>query len=228
MLGPDTAVVTSQNGVDAPDEAAAVLGRERVIPGIARIFSYVGAPGRIDHLGGPGSLEFAEWDGRPSERVSRLREALARAGVKVVVPDDIVAALWEKFLFVVPMGGVGAVTRAPVGVTRALPETRRMLEAAMAEILDVSRARGVRLPEGIVERSLAFLDAQPAAGTSSLQRDIAAGRSSELEAWNGSVVRLGAETGVPTPVNGFIHASLLPQERRARGELEFPAGGAEE
>lgn len=227
MLGPRTSVVTLQNGVAAPDEAAAVVGRERVVPGIAKIFSFVDGPGRIRHLGGPASLEFAEWDGRPSARVARLREALARAGVTVTVPEDITVALWEKFLFVVPMGGVGAVTRAPIGVTRALPETRALLAAAMAEILAIARAKRVPLADDILVRTLGFVDVQPAAATASLQRDLAEGRPSELEAWNGSVVRLGREAGVATPVNGFIHASLLPLERQARGVVEFPAATVE-
>ena len=202
LLGEDTAVLTLQNGVETPSIVAEAVGRERVLPGTAKIFASVSAPGRIAHAGGPASLTFAEWDGRPSDRVARLREVLSRAGVPVEVPEDIVGALWEKFLFVVPVGGVGAVARAPVGVIRSLPETRALLEGAMREIEEVARARGVALPDGIVPRSLDFVDRQPAAGISSLYRDVAAGRPSELDAWNGAVVRLGAGAGVPTPVNG--------------------------
>ncbi|MFY9550433.1 MAG: ketopantoate reductase C-terminal domain-containing protein, partial [Thermoanaerobaculia bacterium] len=132
-------------------------------------------------------------------------------------------ALWEKFLVVVSFGGVGAVTRAPVGVTRAVPETRRMLQGGMKEILDVGQARGVGLPDDAVAKALGFVDALDPAATASLQRDIAEGKPSELEAWNGAAVRLGRESGVATPVHGFLYASLLPLERRARGELSFPA-----
>ncbi len=221
MLGPDTAVVTLQNGVEAPLRVAEVVGRARVLPGLVRIFSHVAAPGRVRDVGGPASIAFAEWDGGPSGRVERLREALARAGVAVEVPEDVHAALWSKFLFVVPMGGVGAVSRAPVGVLRSLPGTRRMLEEAMGEVREVALARGVRLPADVVERTLAFVDTLPAEGTSSLQRDLAAGRRSELDDWNGAVVRLGGEAGVDTPLNRFIRDALLPLELRARGELAF-------
>lgn len=220
-LGPDTAVVTLQNGVEAPAQLAAVVGRERVLPGTVRVFSQVTGPGRIRHAGGPGSIAFGEWDGRESARVARLRDAFAAAGVPVETPADVFAALWRKFLFVVPMGGIGAVSRAPVGVTRSVPETRRLLDAAMREIHAVAAAHGVALPTDAVEETLAFVDAQPAAGTSSLQRDLAEGRPSELDAWVGAVVRLGEEAGVEVPVHRFVHAALLPLERRARGELEF-------
>jgi 2-dehydropantoate 2-reductase len=221
LLGPDTAVLTLQNGVEAPSVAAEIVGRERVIPGLVRIFSSLGAPGCIRHVGGPASITFAELDNAPSARVARLREAFRAADVAVDVPGDIQVALWEKFLFVVPMGGLGAASRAPIGILRSVPETRRLLVEAMGEIAAVARARGIGLSADVVERTLAFVDAQPEAGTSSLQRDIAAGRPSELEAWTGAVVRLGAEVGTPTPINRVLYHALLPLERRARGELSF-------
>jgi 2-dehydropantoate 2-reductase len=147
---------------------------------------------------------------------------LNRAGVPSEIPRDIHVALWEKFLLIAPLGGVGAVTRAPVGTLRALPGTRRMLERGMREILDVARARGVPLDGEAVARTMALLDSFPANGTISLQRDIAAGRPSELEAWNGAVVRLGNRAGVPVPLHEFLYGSLLPLERNARGEEKFP------
>jgi 2-dehydropantoate 2-reductase len=221
LLGADTVVLTLQNGVEAAPVVAGMVGRERVIPGMVRIFSEVSAPGHIRHIGGPASIAFAEWDNEPSQRVDRLRDAFREAGVAVETPPDIQAALWEKFLFVVPMGGLGSLSRAPIGVLRSLAETRRLLEQAMREIAEIAAARGVRLPPDAVERAMTFVDAQPPAGTSSLQRDIAAGRPSELEAWTGSVVRLGADAGTPTPLNQWIYHTLLPLERRARGELSF-------
>ena len=221
LLGPDTVVVTLQNGVEAPAQAAEVVGRERVLPGVARIFSRVEGPGVVVHGGGPESVTFGEWDGPPTARVERLREALAAAGVAAATPDDVQADLWAKFLFVVPMGGVGALARAPVGVLRSMPETRRLLEEAMAEILAVARARGIGLPEDVVARTMGFVDAQPAEGTTSLQRDVAGGRPSELEAWCGAVVRLGAASGVATPLHRVMYHALLPLERRARGEAVF-------
>jgi 2-dehydropantoate 2-reductase len=116
---------------------------------------------------------------------------------------------------------VGAVARAPIGVLLATPETRALIERGMEEIAAVARAEGVRLPADAVTKTLALLDGVTPSGTASMQRDIAAGRRSELDEWTGAVVRLGAKHGVPTPVHSFIHASLLPLERRARGELAF-------
>ena len=217
MLGPDTFVVPLQNGVEAAGELAAELGASRVVGGLCATFSWIAAPGRIRSLGQVHSIRFAELDRRPSARVEGLRQVFERAGIRATVPPDIHVSLWEKLLFVVPFGGVGAVTRVPIGTVRSVPETRAMLRRAMEEIHAVGRARGVALADEAVEKGMAFLDALDPTGTTSLQRDITDGKPSELEAWNGAVVRLGREAGVPTPTHEFLYASLLPLERRARG-----------
>jgi 2-dehydropantoate 2-reductase len=205
LLASHTAVLTTQNGVEAPDQVAAAVGREAVLPGIAKVIAMLDGPGRVRHLGGADSLAFAEWDNRPSERVLKLREALTAAGVNVVVPEDIWAELWAKLLFVVSFGGLGAVTDADFGTLRSRPGTRRILGEAMTEIRDLAAARGVTLPADVVETTLAFADKLPGAGSTSLQRDVVAGLPSELEAWNGAVVRLGEQAGVPTPVHRVLY-----------------------
>ena len=221
MIGPETFVVPLQNGVEAAAELAAVLGAKHVLGGLCGTISRVISPGHILSIGETNFIKFGELDNRPSERVRQLRQTFEHAGVKAEIPPDIQAAAWEKFIFVAPYGGIGAVTRAPAGVIRSLPETRRMLEKGMREILDVSRARQISLTEGVVEKAMGLVDSLAANATTSLQRDISAGKPSELEAWNGAVVRLGREAGVPTPLHEFIYHSLLPSELQARGEGEL-------
>ena len=209
------------NGVEAAAQLAEVVGDDRVLKGLARIISFIASPGTIRHVGAEPTMALGEPDGRPSERVQRVAGVLRGAGIRTEVPDDIDAALWLKFLFVVPIGGLGAVTRAPMGVVRSQPDTRALLEAAMHEVQAVAAGHGVALPADTVPKALRFIETLPAEGTASLHRDVAEGRRSELDAWNGAVVRLGREAGVPTPVHAFIYHSLLPLERRARGEIAF-------
>jgi 2-dehydropantoate 2-reductase len=204
LVGDATAIVTVQNGVEAPDQVAAVYGRNAVLPGAAEVIAYVDGPGIIRHLGN-GKLNFGEWDNRPTPRAERLREAFVDAGLQATVPDDIWAGLWTKFLSVVPSGGLGTATGAGYGVLRTRPGTRRLLTEATTEIRDVALARGIALAADVVPRTLAWIDQLPADGTTSLQRDLIAGRPSEIEAWTGAVVRLGHESGVPTPVNTFLY-----------------------
>jgi 2-dehydropantoate 2-reductase len=222
LLDPETAILPLENGVEAADQLGQVLAPERVLGGLCRIISFVAEPGVIRHVGATPLVALGEFDGRRTARLVRLQEALERAGVSVETPADIVAALWEKLLFIAPFGGVGAVARAPIGVIRALPGTRSLIERAMHEIHAVARARGVRMAEDTVARALTYIDTLPPAGTASLQRDLAAGRPSELEALIGVVVRLGAAQGVATPVHTFLHDTLLPGELRARGQLQYP------
>jgi 2-dehydropantoate 2-reductase len=152
---------------------------------------------------------------------SDCAKTFALAGVTVEVPPDIHVALWEKFMFIAPFGGIGAVTRAPIGTLRSLPETRRMLEQGTREVFQVARASNIPLDDDAVARTMAFVDSQPPVGTASMQRDLVAGRPSELEAWNG-VVRLGQQVGVATPLHAFLYHSLLPLELRVRGRVQFP------
>lgn len=218
LVGEETGVVYLGNGVDAPAQLAHALGPKAVLGGLTRISAALVAPGHVAHLGIEPTIAFGELDGRRSPRVEALRQAFERAQVKAITPDDIQAAMWEKFVFIAAISGVGAVTRAPVGDFRAVPETRQMLEAAIQEVVAVARARGINLPPDAAERTLAIIDGLAPTVTASMQRDIMEGRPSELGAQNGAVVRMGLEVGVPTPTHAFIYASLLPQELRARGE----------
>ncbi len=221
LVGEQTLVVPLGNGVDAPEQLAVALGAGPVLGGLCHISAMIIAPGVIRHAGIKPHVAFGELDGQPSERVESLRQAFERAGVWAEVPVDIQAAMWEKFLFIAAFSGVGAVTRAAAGVVRSVPEARQLLEQAMYEIEAVARKRRVALPEGIVAKTLAFVDSLGPGVTASMQRDIIAGRPSELQAQNGAVVRMGLELGVPTPANSFIYSSLLPQELRSRGEVKF-------
>ena len=224
MIGPETFVVPLQNGVEASSQLAAELPPEHVLEGLCGTLSWVTEPGRIRSIGKVHFVKLGERDNRASERAERLRAAFERAGVNAEVPADVHAALWAKFLFVVSLGGVGAVTRVPVGILRSLPRTRQMLEDCMREILAVARARRISLEDPVIGKTLAFVDSLAPDGTTSLQRDIMAGKPSELEAWNGAVVRFGRQAGVPTPLHEFIYDSLLPQEMQTRGGTDRSAG----
>lgn len=219
MITEGTGVVYLGNGVEAPAQLIHSLGPEPILGGLTRISAAIAGPGHIKHLGIEPFIAFGELDGRLSPRVEALRQAFERAGVKVSVPADIQAAMWEKFVFIAAISGVGAVTRVPAGIFRQVPESRQLLEAAIDEIVAVARARKIHLDDEVAVRTLATIDGLAPSVTASMQRDIMEGRPSELGAQNGAVVKMGLEAGVPTPVHAFIYASLLPQELKARGEL---------
>lgn len=216
LIGAHTAVLPLQNGVEAASQLAAVLGPEHVVGGAAWVAAHVAQPGLIRHVGVDPRVVCGELDGRVTRRVEAVREALARSGTRAEVSSDIRGVMWAKFVFIAAVSGVGAVARVPVGEARAVPETRHLLECALGETAAVAREHGVTLAADVVTTTLAFIDQLAPHTTASMQRDIADGRPSELEAQNGAVVRLGRAVGVPTPTHDFLYAALLPLERRAR------------
>ena len=222
MVGPETFVLPLQNGLEAPTQLAAVLGDQHVLGGLCGLSTFIVGPGHIRHAGAEPFMRFGELDNRPSDRVKLLQKVFKRAGVIAEIPQDIQVALWMKFLFITAWSGVGALTRTPLGVWRSLPETRQMAESALQEIIIVAQARDIALPENAMPTTMNMYDSFPPDITSSMQRDIAEGRPSELDAQIGAVVRFGKEADVATPLHRLIYNSLLPMELRARGQLQFP------
>ena len=223
LVGPETIVVPLLNGVEAPEQLSAALGAHHVLGGVCGLIGSVVGPGHIRNELPKPFVTIGELDHTTSPRCEQLRLVFEQAGVPVTIAADIHTALWEKLLFVGPFGGVGAVARAPVGVLRQQVETRSLLEGTMREVFVLARGLGIRIEEETIERAMAAIDHLPEQATASMQRDIMASRPSELESQLGVVVRLAPVAGVEVPRHTFLYASLLPQERKACGEIEFPS-----
>ena len=222
LVGPETFVLPLQNGLEAPAQLSAVCGERHVLCGLCGLFCYMAGPGHIIHAGIDPFVKFGEPDNRRSRRAEYLLEAFRRAGVNAEIPADIQVAMWMKFLLITVWSGMGAMTRVPVGLWRSIPETRRMTETGLREIIAVAKARGILLPDDALKTIVSMYDGFAPQSTASLQRDVMAGRPSELEAQIGAVVRFGREAEVATPQHEIIYSSLLPMELKARGQLQFP------
>ena len=222
LVGPETVVIPIQNGVEDHTILSQELEVEHVLPGLCRLISMVEAPGHIRHAGADPYFAFGELDGRLNQRTEKVAQVFADAkGLTVDVSRNIIPDLWKKFMLIAPWGGVGAITRSPVGIFRSLPETRKMLIKSIQEVFDVAHANGVKIEEDAVDATIAFIDQLPPDGTASMQRDIMEGRPSELNEQCGAVVRYGEKGGIQTPINRLIYHSLLPLGRKARGEISF-------
>ena len=218
-IGDDSIIVPLENGMEAPDDIAAAAGREHAAGGLCGLVSFVVAPGHVRHISVDPFIAFGELDNRRTPRADRLLEALTSAGLTAFIPPDIPRAMWMKFLFISTMSGIGSITRSPAGVWRAIPETRAMAEAALREVMSVATARGVALPDDALATVFQRIDGLTPDSTASLQRDLMDGKPSELDAQLGAAVRMGRANGAPTPLFEFMYHALLPQERKARGEL---------
>lgn len=208
---PRTAIVaTTQNAVEAPHQAAGIVGSANVWPGVVRGFFIHTGPASVEYRGGPLSYTFGTWGQSAPDRVQDLAvefaAALNTAGIEGRVHPDIWVDVWEKAMFVTTFGGLGAFVDKPLGVLRT--DYRSTLEALMREVADVARADGVALPPDAVERTMIFADRMPEASTSSMQRDISAGGDSELDAQVGAIVRAGKRHGVDVRLHDFILTAL--------------------
>ena len=215
LLAPHTLVVPTQNGVEAGVQLAAALGHGAVSDGVCRVIAELAAPGHVRHMAVTPLLEFGAratgpLDAAVRSTVDRFAAALSGAGLAALVPADMGVALWEKFLFIEPMGVVGAVARQPYGVLRRVPETRALLDAALEEVMAVGTAAGIAWPSEAKARVWQRYDALPAGGYTSMARDLMAGRPSEYEAQTGAVIRLAGTLGVTVPVHTVLHAVLTP------------------
>lgn len=218
MIGPRTTILCLQNGVDNEEKLAAIYGERAVLPAVVHIFSAVSAPGVIAQTGGPRKITFGEPDGSISPRVERIFEAFRKAEINCERSTRIMADLWEKFLFICAVGGMTALTRAPIGEIRSCPESRAMLRAVMEEVAAVARAKRIPIAADAVGQAMQFVDGLAPGGRASLYHDVAAGKRLELDALAGAVVRFGEETGVAIPMNRAIYAALKPHDLKARGQ----------
>lgn len=210
LVGPQTAVVSFQNGVESIEKITTVFGAGAALGGTCHIAASIARPGVIAHTGSMARLTFGELDGTLSPRVEAFAAACRKAGFDVVASTDIRRAIWEKFVFLSSFSGMTALARQPIGPIRKTEEGRAVLRAALEETSAVARKSGIDLPPDHGAKALAFADTLPAGMQSSMLGDLQRGARLELPWLSGAVVKLGAKLGVPTPVHATINAALLP------------------
>lgn len=209
LIGPDTAVVSLQNGVQKDDMLRPILGPSALMGAIAQISCAVPRPGVIAQVGMMQRMAFGEFDGHVSDRARAFLAACEAGGIKAEISSDITREIWQKFVFLVGLSAVTCATRCTIGPCRANPYTRALLLGVMAEVVAVGRAHGVAVSEDFAATRLAFMDTLPPELVASMYNDLAAGRRLELAWLSGGVVDLGARFGVPTPLNQAIRDVLI-------------------
>jgi len=222
VVGPQTVVLSLQNGVDAAERIGKVLGAEHVIGGATWLSSAVEAPGVIKQISEFRRIVFGELAGGQSERIQSIFEVLNRTGITVEISENIQKILWTKFVFISAASSFGSLTRLPMGDYRSVPETRRLFFGIMQEVEALARAQSIMLDPDVVQKSLEFMDNAAPHIKPSMQLDVESGRRTELESMIGVIGRKGRQLGVPTPVADFVYGSLLPVELKAWNEYAPP------
>jgi 2-dehydropantoate 2-reductase len=210
MVGPTTAVIPLQNGIDAPERLVPILGAPAVMGGVAQISASIVAPGVIRQVGTFMRMAFGELDGKRSKRGEELLALCLKAGFEAALSEQILTDLWMKFILLATNASAMALARQPIGKLRDDPDMRPHLVAAYQEVIDVGRAKGIKLPTDALDRMLAFNAGAPPAMKASMALDLERGNRIELPWLGGKVVELGRQLGLPTPTHALMYAALKP------------------
>jgi 2-dehydropantoate 2-reductase len=216
MIGHDTIIISLQNGVDAAERIGPVVGIEHLLGGATWLSAAIEGPGVIGQYSQFRRIAAGEFDGRITARAQAVCDVLKSTGATVELVENIAQILWTKFVFISAISALGTLTRVTMGEYRGVREARAVLAEAIEEVVAVSEAMGVKLDPDVVDNTLRFIDESAPMIKPSMQRDIEAGRMSELESMIGIVVRLGAKLEMATPFMRLAYAVLKPGEIKAR------------
>jgi 2-dehydropantoate 2-reductase len=216
IIGEETMVLPLQNGANNVEKLLKILPKKNVLAGLCFIVSFIESPGKIKHASFEPLITFGETDNIMSPRIKKVQEIFNNSEITNNIPEDIQLEIWKKFLFIATISGIGGLTRVPIGKIRESEFLFDVMKNSALEIMAVANAKNVGLSLEHVDKIFEMISKQPPETTASTQRDIMAGKPSELENFNGYIVNEGTRLGVPTPVNRFIYECLLPMENEAR------------
>ncbi len=216
IIGENTIVLPLQNGADNYEKLIEILPKKNVVAGLCFIVSFLEKPGKIKHASYEPKIVFGEADNSQSDRVKKIHDILDEAGIENNIPENIQLEIWKKFLFICTVSGIGGLTRVPIDKIRDSNYLNEMMRNSAREIIEVGKAKGIPLTEKHLEMVFEIINSQPKGTTASTQRDIMNGKPSELENFNGFIVKEGERLGVKTPVNRYIYECLKPMEEEAR------------
>ena len=215
MMGPETVVLTLQNGVDSVDEVAAVVGGPRVLGGTTYVATALEAPGLIVQTGVHRSIIFGEVFGdrrRITPRVQALADVLATADIQVTPVPDARVPIWDKFVYLVAFSGFTGAARLPIGHLWKDPRARDTFYACSREVAAIAKAEGVTISANRFDTLQEYMDHIPPTTRSSLLIDLEQGKRIEVEALQGAAVRRAQKHGLPTPIISTLYSVLKPWE----------------
>ncbi len=212
----NTLFLPLQNGADNTEKLNNILPEAQVLSGLCRMISFIKSPGVISNPDIPPTFLFGEQDNTRTPKVETILTVFKEAGLNANIPENIQIAIWQKFLFITTISAIGGLTRAPIGMMRDNPYIKDLMLKTAQEIYAIAHAKGILLAENTIDKTFAAIARQAPETTASTQRDLMEGKPSELENFNGYIVKEGKKLGIPTPVNEMIYELLSPQEEIAR------------
>jgi 2-dehydropantoate 2-reductase len=210
LLGPDGFAITFQNGIGNVEKLQAALGKERVLGGSSMCSAASRGPGHVclTHMG---LTSVGETDGRASARAKSLIEALQSAGFEAELEPNVMGLVWQKFVVNCAVNAISATTGLRAGELVRLPELDAFQDRVLEEVMAVTRAKGIRLPNPEIALKIKAQCHKKFNKPSMLQH-VEAGRRTEIEALNGALIREASALGIPMPNNEALVALLKGRE----------------
>ena len=227
LVGPETVVLTLQNGVDSVDEVAAVVGQPRVLGGTTYVATALEGPGLIVQTGVHRSIIFGEVFGdtsRISPRAQAIADVLATADIQVTPVADARVPIWDKFVYLVAFSGFTGAARAPIGQVWRVAFAQDMFYACSREVAAIARAEGVTISSDRFDTLKEYMDNIPPTTRSSLLIDLEQGKRIEVEALQGAAIRRATKHGLATPIVSTLYSVLKPWESGPSQEVRRPGG----
>jgi 2-dehydropantoate 2-reductase len=215
LIGPETVVLTLQNGVDSVDDCAAIAGETHVLGGTTYVATALEGPGLIVQTGVHRSIIFGEVFGdraRITPRVQAIAEVLAAADIEVTPVADARVPIWDKFVYLAAFAGFTGASRLAIGHIWKHPHVREMFYACCREIAAIAKAEGVTISPNRFQTLEEYMTNIPPPTRSSLLIDLEQGKRIEVEALQGAAVRRAQKLGVPVPITSTLYALLKPWE----------------
>ncbi|MCM8569393.1 2-dehydropantoate 2-reductase [Gramella jeungdoensis] len=220
VIGENTLVLPLQNGANNVEKLLEVLPEKNVLAGLCFVVSFIEKPGKIKHVAFDPKITFGEIDNSRTTRIEKIKSIFDQAGITNTIPENIQLEIWKKFLFICTVSGIGGLTRVSIDKIRESEFLYDMMRKTAEEMKEVGNAKGIPLTDKHIEMVFEIINSQPKGNTASTQRDIMQGKPSELENFNGYIVKEGEKYGIETPVNQYIYECLKPIEAEARKSRE--------
>ncbi len=206
-----TVIISLQNGIDNEVKIQRALKKGTVYGGVANISSRIVAPGEIAETGGVVRIAFGPMNNpSQSERTQKILDCFTHAKITAHLSNNILIDLWLKFIFITSAGGFMAMSRLTQGEVLAVEEARTTVFKAMKEIEALALAQHIPIEPLEEEKVFDGMKKFNPNTRPSMYYDLVRGKPMEIEALNGTVVRLGKQLGIPTPIHNTMYAALLP------------------
>ena len=203
-IGPDTSIVTLQNGIGSGDLLAERFGHKKVLLGVTYIDVMRPKPGHVVETSDRCNIIFGEVDISDGDRAKKIENALDVEGIEVELTEDILKYVWQKFIYICGWSGMMSVTRSPMSAIMAVPEARQMTIDCMNEALEISKAKGINIDQNFMDETIEYFSHVGDDSVSSMLLDLLNGNPIEIDVINAAAVAMGDLEGVSTPINSFI------------------------